>query len=100
MQETRVQSLVWEQAQKKLSLRATPTEPVLQSPGAATTENMCHSYWASAMEPMLCKKKKKTRGREKPLQWEASQLESSPCSLQIEKSRSSSKDPANPKKNK
>ena len=45
-------------------------------------------------EPVLC--------NEKPLQWEArmSQLESSPCSLQLEKNQTSNKDSAQPEKKK
>ena len=66
---------------------AKTTEPVLWSPGAATTELTC-------LEPMLC--------NEKPLQLKAHalQIENSPCLLQLEKTPCSNKDPAQPKSNK
>ena len=44
-------------ALKELCLCATTIEPVLQSPGATTTEPMCCNCWSpSALEPMLCNK--------------------------------------------
>ena len=46
----------------ELSQWATTTEPVLRSPGSATTEPVCHNYWSPcALEPELCQ-------QEKPLQ--------------------------------
>jgi len=46
-QERQVQSLVQEDPTCcKASLCATTTEPVLQSPGAASTEVTCHKYWS------------------------------------------------------
>ena len=46
MKGTQVWSLVWEEptALEKLSMRTTTIDPVLQSPRAATTEPVSHSY--------------------------------------------------------
>ena len=70
----------------------TTTEPVLHSPGAATTEPMWWDYW-SPRHPRA------HAAQEKPLQWEASTLplESSSCSLQLEKKVCSNEDSAQPK---
>ena len=47
MQERQVQSLAQEDPTCcKASLYATTTEPVLQSPGAASAEVTCHKYWS------------------------------------------------------
>ena len=95
MQVTRVWSLVQEN----------PIHHKAKMPG-------CHNYWVCALEPMSCNywayvpKLLKPAGpkacalqQEKSLQWEAQapQLESSPCSLQLDKSLSSNVDPAQPK---
>jgi len=74
---TGVQSLLWEDS---TCLRATkPTR---------------RNYWTQPQS--LCSE------QEKPLQWEAHipQLESSPCSLQLEKAQDSNKDPVHAKINK
>ena len=91
MQETRVWSLIWE-------------DPTCQG----ATKPMCHNYWACALEPgsrnyWAHEATAEARApQEKPPQWEACapQLESSPCYLQLEKSPSTSEDPAQPKINK
>ena len=62
------------------------------------TKPLCHNYWARALEPHAVQ-------QEKPAQWEAHapQLESSPCSLQLEKTRAQQRWPStakNKKKNK
>ena len=74
-----------------------------------------HNYWACALEarshncwahvPWLLKPtclRACAQQQEKPLQWEALTLplENSPCSLHLEKSLCSNKDPAQPKINK
>ena len=69
------------------------------------TKPMCYSYWACALGPWELQLLKLTHPRicapqqKKPLQWEACtlQLESSPPSLQLEKSLHSNRDPAQPK---
>ena len=62
------------QVPEQLSLCATTAELVLQSPGSATDELTCHSFWSlSALESVLCNKL-------------APQLESSHHSPQLEKS--------------
>ena len=75
VQETRDPSLVQEAptCAKHLSPCTTTTEPVLWGPGTATTKPTHDKAWALQWE--------------KPPQWEvhASQLESSPCSLLLEK---------------
>ena len=74
---------------KQLSLSATTIKPVLQSPGMAATEPTCYNYWSlRALEPVLHDKR--------PSWWEAltQQVESGPCSPQLEKSLHSSEDPA------
>ena len=77
------QSLIWED----LTCHRTTTEPVLWSPGATTTDPRCPKAFAPQQE--------------KPVQWDthASQVESSPCSLQTEKSLLRNKDPEQPKTN-
>ena len=65
-----------------LSLCSRAGEPQLRSPRAATLEAQC---------PQACAPQQK-----KPLQQEACAMQSSPCSLQLEK-HPSSKDPAQPK---
>ena len=69
-------------ASEQLSPWATTIESELQNSGATTAEPMC---------PRVCAPQ-----QEKPLQWEASalQLESSPHSLQLEKSLHCNEDPA------
>ena len=60
MQERRVQSLVWKipRVMEQLSPCSTTTEPMLQSPGAGTTEPTYHKYWSpKALEPRLCNKR-------------------------------------------
>ena len=45
-------------ATEQLSPRATTTEPVLQSPGAAATQPTCHAYGSpSTLEPVLHSKR-------------------------------------------
>ena len=77
IQGTGVQSLIQENpnASEQPSPYSTTSEPLLQSPGATTTE---------AQAPRA-----HTPQQEKPLQWKAyaPQLESSPHSLQLEKAR-------------
>ena len=70
-------------AAEQLSLWATIIEPVLESPGSATTEPLRSTARA--------------RQHEKPPQWEACarQLKSS-CSPQLEKSKGPNKNPAQP----
>ena len=60
---------------------------------SSSAEHMCHNCWSlCALESVQ---------QEKPPQWEACTLEqSSPCSIQLEKSPCSNKDPAQPKMNK
>ena len=78
-------------AEEQLSSCTTATKPVLQRPGAATTETLCHNYWSpSTVEPVLC-----TREETCPLQ-----PRSSPSLWQLEKSSSTNKDSAQPKINK
>ena len=74
-------------ALEQRSLYATTIEPVLWSPGAATTE---------AHMPRAC-----AQQQEKPPQWEALalQLESSPRSPQLEERLHSNEDPAQPRIN-
>ena len=65
-------------ATAQLSLCTTAIEPVLWSWRTTTTEPTRHNYWSLCiLEPVL--------HDEKPPQWEAQvpQLESSPCSLQL-----------------
>jgi len=60
MQETQARSLIQEDSisVEQPSLYITTTEPVLWSPGAATTEPMCHSYRSPfALKPEPCNKK-------------------------------------------
>ena len=73
----------------------TAIEPVLKSPANTTTEPIRRNYW------ILCPRVD-ARQQEKPPAWEAwvPRLESSPHSLQLEKSLHSKKDPARPKINK
>ena len=83
VQETPVESLVWE-------------DPTC----CRATKSTHHSYWAYA--PQLLKltcPRVRAPQQEKSPQWEASepQLKSSPCSPQLQKSLCSSEDPAQPK---
>ena len=80
-------------ASEQLSPCATTIEPVLWSPGASPTEPACCNNQSSH--------RVHAPQQEKPLQWEAHapQLESSPLSLQLEKSLNGNKDPRQPKIN-
>ena len=64
------------------------------------TKPVCHNYWAHRLQ-LLEPKHPRARApqQKKPLQREvhAPQLESRPCSLQLEKCPCSNKDPAEPK---
>ena len=92
MQETRVQSLVLEDP---ISLGA--TKPMCHNYRACAPAPGSRHYWAHVLQllkpayPRAC-----AQQQEKPPQWEAGavQLESSPCSLQLEKSLHSNEDPA------
>ena len=56
MQKTQSQKI--SHTMKQLSPGTTTTEPVLQSPAAATVEPTCHNYWnPHAPEPVLCNKR-------------------------------------------
>ena len=84
MQETWVWSLVWEDPTCREA-----TKPVGHNYWTGALEPRSRNYWSPcALQPVLC--------NDKPPQWEASalQLENSPCSLQLEKSLCSNKDPA------
>ena len=85
MQKTRVWSLIWE-------------DPICYR----ETKPMRYNYWAHVpqlLKPVHPRAHAMRSLQEKPLQWEACapQLESRPCSLQLEKSMCSSEDPAQPK---
>ena len=94
MQETWVQSLVWEDP--TCSREAKPMYgnywACSLELGAETSEPMCHSSWTSTPTAHGLQ-------QERLLQWEvcAPQLEGSPCLLQPEKSPCSSKDPGQQK---
>ena len=81
IQETRLWSLIWENSHMSEAIKPLP-----------------HNFWACALEPGSCTYwNLHTLGahalpQEKPLQWEG-------CSLQLEKSLHSHKDPAQPKIN-
>ena len=106
MQETWVWSLFWEDPTRSLILE----DPTLHR----TVKPKCHNYWACALDPgshnywchmLQILKPVHPRAcvlQEKLPQWEglAPQFESSPCSLQVEKSPHSNEDPAKPKVNK
>ena len=76
------------------------------------TKPMCHNYWDCALESgshnpqaatiEVCVPARLCSETGGTLQWEAhaSQVESSPCLLQLEKSPGSNEDPAQPKINK
>ena len=54
-------------AEEQLSPCTAAAEPVLQRPGAATTESLPHNYWSpSAVQPLLCNKGRNLRSNEKP----------------------------------
>ena len=74
---TRVQSLVWED-----STCCGATKLVRHNYWASTLEPVNHNYWAHAPRA-------RAPQQGKPLRWEASasQLESGPCSSQLEKAR-------------
>ena len=120
VQETWAWWLVWEDptCHEQLSACTTATQPRLHnysaqapqllSPGSRATQPMRHSY--SAQAPQLLSpgattpKAQAPRPRAlqpgRPLEWEAQDHESTPCSLQLGKGPHSNKDPAQPKINK
>ena len=92
-------------------------QPLVQEDATphGATKLMSHNYWACALEPpshnywsphATVIKSKRPRAcapqEETPPQWEAHslQLESSPCSPQLDKGLHSKEDPAQPKTNK
>ena len=75
------------------------TKPMSRNYQVCAPEPGSCNYWAHV--PQLLKPRAQALQQEKPPQWEArAAQESSPCSLQLEKSPCSNHDPAQPKINK
>ena len=78
-------------ASEQLNPWATITEPVLETPGAESTEPTHHDYWSPrALEPVF--RNKRSHHSEK-------QVESNSCLPQLERSRYSNKEIAQPEIN-
>ena len=77
---------------EQISPCSTPTELVLWSPGAATTESMCSNCWSPHLPPSLCSATREAT----EMRSLGSPLESSPRFQQLEKSLSNHKEPAQP----